>query len=73
MVKCKIEKSNKNIKVTVKMPPQSKENENEIYNEHVETKRMNNWKRSMKKWTKRIKKGMEIFWTWNNIAEMPFF
>ena len=32
----------KNIKVTVKMPPQSKEYENEKYNEHDEAKRMKN-------------------------------
>ena len=42
MVKCKIEKSNKNIKVTVKMPHQSNEYENKNYNEHVDTKRMKN-------------------------------
>ena len=34
MLKCKIEKSTKKIKCTVKMPPQSKEYENENYNEH---------------------------------------
>ena len=42
MLKCKIGKSNKNIIITFKMPYQSKECENEKYNEHVETKRMQN-------------------------------
>ena len=55
MLNCKMEKSNKNIKVTVKMPHQRKEYENENYNEHVETKRMQNWGRSMKKCPKRMK------------------
>ena len=40
------------------MPPQSKEYENKNYNEHVETKRMKNWARSIKKWTKRMKNGL---------------
>ena len=40
MVKCKTEKSNKNIQVTGKMPHQSKEQENKNYNKHVETKIM---------------------------------
>ena len=42
MVKCKIEKSDKNIKVTVEMQHQSKEYENKNYNEHLEIKRMKN-------------------------------
>ena len=42
MLKCKIGKSDKNIKVTAKMQPQSKKYENVNYNKHIKTKRMKN-------------------------------
>ena len=41
------------------MQHESNEYENKNYNEHVETKRMKNWARSMKKGTESMKNWLE--------------